>query len=155
VTVQKNISIEKQDEDWVYQKKPHEIEYERWYNSVTNPHKKDRPATGGTEAERESFYYYQIQELRSAGLVPEDFGEDRRDRFDSAKLKVYPEKIARSIIRVQDTYGNEWLKSKQMWTGMDKLGNEIPQSVPDPETYEDPSSNMNTNTKTHKTRCHL
>ena len=122
----------------VYQKKPHEIEYDRWYNSVTNPHKKDRPATGGTEAERESFYYYQIQELISAGLVPEDFGEDRRDRFDSAKLKVYPEKIGRSIIRVQDTYGNEWLKSKQMWTGMDKLGNGIPQSVPDPETYEDP-----------------
>ena len=25
-----------------------------------------------------------------------------------------------------------------MWTGMDKLGNGIPQSVPDPETYEDP-----------------
>ena len=25
-----------------------------------------------------------------------------------------------------------------MWTGMDKLGNEIPQSVSDPETYEDP-----------------
>jgi hypothetical protein len=23
----------------VYQKKPHEVEYERWYNSVTNPHK--------------------------------------------------------------------------------------------------------------------
>jgi hypothetical protein len=21
----------------VYQKKPHEVEYERWYNSVTNP----------------------------------------------------------------------------------------------------------------------
>ena len=86
----------------VYQKKPHEIEYDRWYNSVTIPHKKDRPAPGRTEAERESFYYYQIQELRSAGLVPEDFGEDRRDRFDSTKLKVYPEKIARSIIRVQD-----------------------------------------------------
>ena len=28
----------------VYQKKPHEIEYDRWYNSVTNPHKKDKPA---------------------------------------------------------------------------------------------------------------
>ena len=122
----------------VYQKKPHEIEYDRWYNSVTNPHKKNRPATGGTEAERESFYYCQIQELRSAGLVPEDFGEDRRDRFDSTKLKVYPEKIARTIIRVQDMNGNEWLKSKQMWIGMDRLGNEIPQSVSDPETYEDP-----------------
>jgi hypothetical protein len=30
----------------VYQKKPHGVEYERWYNCVTNPHKKDRPATG-------------------------------------------------------------------------------------------------------------
>jgi hypothetical protein len=129
----------------VYQKKPHEIEYERWYKSVTNPHKKDNdtPGTGAgrggqTEAERESYYYYQIHELRSAGLVPEDFGDDRRDRFDSTKLKVYPEKIARSILRVQDMSGNEWLKSKQMWTGMDRLGNEIPQSVSDPETYEDP-----------------
>ena len=28
----------------VYQKKPHEIEFERWYKSVTNPHKEDRPA---------------------------------------------------------------------------------------------------------------
>jgi hypothetical protein len=122
----------------VYQKNPHEVEFERWYKSITNPHKKDRPASGQTDEERESFYYYQIHELRSPGLVSEDFGEDRRDRFDSTKLKVYPEKIARSIIRVQDTYGYEWLKSKQMWTGMDKLGNEIPQSVSDPETYDDP-----------------
>ena len=34
----------------VYQKNPHEVEFERWYKSVTNPHKKNRPATGGNRS---------------------------------------------------------------------------------------------------------
>jgi hypothetical protein len=109
----------------VYKKQYHEIGYENWYNSVTNPHKRNTPGRP------ESFYYYQIEDLRNTGFVSQDFGEDRRDRFDATKLKTYPEKKAISIIRVQDADGNEWLKSKQMWTGMDRLGNEIDQSVSD------------------------
>jgi hypothetical protein len=54
------------------------------------------------------------------------------------KSKKYPVKKVDSIIRIKKADGSEWLKGRQTWIGLDRLGNDIPKTFVDPELYDRP-----------------
>ena len=99
-----------------YEKSGEQLAEEEWFAQVKNPN------TGE---------FYQLEGLRALGAVPADF------RIDE-KQKKYPVKKIDSIIRIQKVDGSEWLKSRQTWIGLDRLGNDIPKTFVDPELYDKP-----------------
>jgi hypothetical protein len=42
------------------------------------------------------------------------------------------------IIRIKKADGTEWLKIRQTWIGLDRLGNDITKCFVDPEIYDRP-----------------
>jgi hypothetical protein len=99
-----------------YEKSAEQRAEEKWFEQVKNPN------TGE---------FFQLEDLRAVGAVPADF------RIHE-KSKKYPVKKVDSIIRIKKADGSEWLKSRQSWTGLDRLGNDIPKTFIDPELYDRP-----------------
>jgi hypothetical protein len=97
-----------------YVKTPEQVKEERWYEQVTNP----RTGT-----------YFQWSDLKQVGIEP--FNDD------VAKRK-YPIKVVNSIYRVQSPDGREWLRSRQTWTGLDRMGNEVSKAMDDTEVWINP-----------------
>jgi hypothetical protein len=50
--------------------------------------------------------------------------------------KSYPIKQANQIVRIKTADGKEWLKSKQQWIAIGGQGNEIMESFPDLEGWD-------------------
>jgi hypothetical protein len=99
-----------------YEKSGEQLAEERWFEQVRNPN------TGE---------FFQLEDLRALGAVPSDFRKDE-------KPKKYPVKKVDSIIRIKKADASEWLKSRQTWIGLDRLGNDIPKTFVDPELYDRP-----------------
>jgi hypothetical protein len=99
-----------------HEKSGEQLAEEKWFTQVKNPN------TGG---------FFQLEDLRAIGAVPSDFRKDE-------KSKKYPVKKVDSIIRIKKSDGSEWLKSRQSWIGLDRLGNDIPKTFVDPEFYDRP-----------------
>jgi hypothetical protein len=102
-----------------YIKSGEQLAEEKWFAQVKNPN------TGE---------FFQLEDLRSVGAVPADFRKDE-------KLKKYPVKKIDAIIRIRKADGSEWLKSRQSWVGLDRLGNDILKTFVDPELYDKCSAN--------------
>jgi hypothetical protein len=98
------------------EKSGEQLAEEKWFEQVKNPN------TGE---------FFQLEDLRTLGAVPADFRKDE-------KPKKYPIKKVDSIIRIKKADGSEWLKSRQTWVGLDRLGNDIPKTFVDPEMYDRP-----------------
>jgi hypothetical protein len=99
-----------------YEKSGEQLSEEKWFEQVKNPN------TGE---------FFQLEDLRALGAVPSDFRKDE-------KPKKYPFKKVDTIIRIKKTDGSEWLKSRQSWIGLDRLGNDILKTFVDPELYDRP-----------------
>jgi hypothetical protein len=95
-------------------KPPHQLKEERWLAQVTNPN------TGE---------FLQPEQLKSAGLVSSDYSNSKK----------YPIKTVYQIHRFKSADGKEWLISRQMWTGLDRLGNEVSNAMDDKETWWRPN----------------
>ena len=78
--------------------------------------------------------YYQADNLITRDMVPEDWQPPHVD--SKGKPLKYPVKHTNSIIRIKTMDGKEWIKSRQMWYGLDQAGNEIGQSMDDKELYD-------------------
>jgi hypothetical protein len=89
-----------------YEKSGEQLAEEKWFAQVKNPN------TGE---------FFQLEDLRAVGAVPADFRKDE-------KLKRYPFKKVDTIIRIKKADGSEWLKSRQSWIGLDRLGNDVPKT---------------------------
>jgi hypothetical protein len=74
-----------------------QLKEEKWLAQVTNPN------TGE---------FLQPEQLKAAGLVSNDYSNNKK----------YPIKTVYQIQRLQTADGKEWLLSRQMWTGLDRLG---------------------------------
>lgn len=96
-----------------YQKPPQQLSEEKWFTQVTNEN------TGE---------FLQPELLKALGLVTADYENNKK----------YPIKTLNSLIRLKTTDGKEWLLSRQYWTGLDRLGNEIPKAMEDKELYLKP-----------------
>jgi hypothetical protein len=79
--------------------------------------------------------YYQAEDLVKRELVPEDWQCPDKDK-EGNPLK-YPLKSVNEIIRKRLVDGSEWIISRQMWRGLDQLGNAIDISMNDKETFDD------------------
>jgi hypothetical protein len=90
-----------------------QLKEEKWLAQVTNPN------TGE---------FLQPEQLKAAGLVSNDYSNNKK----------YPIKTVYQIQRLQTADGKEWLLSRQMWTGLDRLGNELPQAMDDKESWWKP-----------------
>jgi hypothetical protein len=99
-----------------YEKSGEQLAEEKWFAQVKNPN------TGE---------FFQLEDLRALGAVPADFRKDD-------KPKKYPVKKIDTIIRIKKADGSEWLKSRQSWIGLDRLGNDILKTFVDPELYDKP-----------------
>jgi hypothetical protein len=99
-----------------YEKLGEELAEEKWFAQVKNPNTDE---------------FFQLEDLRALGAVPADF---RRDE----KPKKYPIKKVDTVIRIQKADGSEWLKSRQTWIGLDRLGNDVPKTFVDLELYDRP-----------------
>ena len=97
-----------------YEKSGEQLSEEKWLAQVKNPN------TGE---------FFQLEDLRAVGAVPGDF------RIDE-KPKKYPVKKIDEIIRIKKVDGTEWLVSRQTWTGLDRLGNDMTKCFVDPELYD-------------------
>jgi hypothetical protein len=91
-----------------------------WYEKVKSP------KTGE---------YYQAEDLIKRELVPEGWQPPRVD--SKGKPAKYPIKSVNEIIRKRLVDGTEWILSRQYWTGLDQLGNEVNISINDKEKYDD------------------
>jgi hypothetical protein len=99
-----------------YEKSGEQHAEEKWFQQVTNPN---------------SGEFFQLEDLRAIGAVPADFRKDD-------KPKKYPAKKVDTIIRIKKADGTEWLKRRQTWIGLDRLGNDITKCFVDPELYDRP-----------------
>jgi hypothetical protein len=68
-------------------------------------------------------------------LVPSDWQPPHVDK--RGRPLKYPVKYVNSIIRIRTPDGNEWIKSRQMWWGLDEAGNPLNQSMDDKGIYND------------------
>ena len=91
-----------------------------WYDKVKSKRTRD---------------FYQAEDLIKRDMVPPDWQPPHLD--SEGKPQIYPVKHVNSIIRVRTMDGKEWLKSRQMWYGLDQAGNQIAQSMDDKEMYDD------------------
>src|SRR5215208_2921843 len=96
-----------------YTKPPQQIKEEKWYAQVTNQHTGD---------------FLQPETLKLAGLVPDTYENNKK----------YPIKTLNALIRLRTVDGKEWILSRQMWTGLDRLGNEISKAMEDKEMWLKP-----------------
>jgi hypothetical protein len=92
----------------------------KWYEKVKSP---------------KSGEYYQAEELIKRELVPAEWKPPHVD--SKGKPVKYPIKHTNSIYRIRAADGSEWLKSRQMWIGLDQAGNPVSQSMDDKELYDD------------------
>jgi hypothetical protein len=99
-----------------YEKSGEQLAEEKWFAQVKNPN------TGE---------FFQLEDLRPLGAVPSDF------RKDEKPIK-YPFNKVDTIIRIKKADGSEWLKSRQTWIGLDRLGNDVTKTFVDPELYDRP-----------------
>jgi hypothetical protein len=102
-----------------YEKSGEQHSEEKWFAQVKNPN------TGE---------FFQLEDLRAVGAVP---GDSRKDE----KPKKYPVKKIDEIYRIKKVDGTEWLTSRQTWTGLDRLGNDMIKCFVDPELYDKPVFN--------------
>jgi hypothetical protein len=79
--------------------------------------------------------FYQADDLIKRELVPASWKPPRTD--SKGKPVKYPIKEVSEIIRKRLPDGTEWILSRQMWTGLDQVGNELNLSIIDPEMYND------------------
>jgi hypothetical protein len=79
--------------------------------------------------------FYQVEDLIKRELVPESWNPPRVDA--KGKPVKYPIKHVSEIIRKRLVDGSECLLSRQMWYGLDQLGNEINVSMNDKECFND------------------
>lgn len=96
-----------------YEKPPVQLKEERWFKQVTNEN------TGE---------FIQPEQLKALGLVSPDYNN----------TKKYPVKSLNALIRIKTTDDKEWLLSRQMWIGLDRLGNDAPLSMDDKELWLKP-----------------
>jgi hypothetical protein len=54
----------------------------------------------------------------------------------NGKPVIYPVKTVNEIYRIRLVDGSEWLKSRQIWKGLDTAGNEIDLSMNHKEMYD-------------------
>jgi hypothetical protein len=78
--------------------------------------------------------YNQAEDLIKRELVPEGWQPPRTVKSKPVK---YPLKQVSEIIRKRLVDGSEVLLSRQMWTGLDQVGNEVNISMNDKEKYDD------------------
>jgi hypothetical protein len=79
--------------------------------------------------------FYQAEELIRRELVPNDWKPPHVD--SGGKPLTYPIKHAITIIQIRAPDGSEWVKTRQMWHGLDLAGNPMPISMDDQELYDD------------------
>jgi len=94
-----------------------EMAEEKWFTQVKNPNTDE---------------FFQLENPKALGIVPADFK-------DGEKPKNNPIKEVDTIIRIKKADGTEWLASTQIWTGLDRQGNEISKSFVCPEIYDKPN----------------
>jgi hypothetical protein len=79
--------------------------------------------------------YFQAETLQKKELVAQSWTPPRLD--GKGKPVKYPFKEVSEIIRKRLVDGSEWLLSRQMWYGLDAMGNELNISMNDKEKYDD------------------
>ena len=79
--------------------------------------------------------FYQADDLIKRELVPPEWTPPHVD--SKGKPLKYPIKSISEIYRIRIADGSEWLKSRQMWTGLNDAGSPIDQSMNDKELYDD------------------
>jgi hypothetical protein len=79
--------------------------------------------------------FFQAQDLINRELVPPEWVPPHVD--SKGKPVKYPLKHVNSIIRVRALDGSEYLKSRQMWWGLDEAGNPVNQSMDDKEVMDE------------------
>jgi|GEM_PF-697304 hypothetical protein len=77
--------------------------------------------------------FYQAEDLIKRELVPEDW--QPRTKVNGTPVQ-YPLKTVNEIYRIRLVDGSEWLKSRQMWKGLDTAGNEIDLAMNDKKMYD-------------------
>jgi hypothetical protein len=97
----------------------------------------------GTRCRRSAFFeqvknpitgeFFQLETLKAAGAVSPDF--TLPPGFEN---KRFPVITVNSIYRMKASDGKEYLKSRQMYYGLDRLGNIINKSIDDQEVYDKP-----------------
>jgi hypothetical protein len=79
--------------------------------------------------------FFQAQDLINRELVPPEWNPPHVDA--RGKPVKYPVKHVNSIIRIRALDGNEYLKSRQQWWGLDEAGNPINQTMDDKEVMDE------------------
>ena len=79
--------------------------------------------------------FWQAQDLINRELVPPEWTPPHVDA--KGKPVKYPLKHVNCIIRVRALDGNEYLKSRQQWWGLDEAGNPINQTMDDKEVMDE------------------
>lgn len=91
-----------------------------WYKKVKSPRTNE---------------YFQADDLIRRELVTADWQPPRTD--SKGKPVKYPFKEVSEIIRRRLVDGSEWLQSRQMWWGLDSMGNQLNISMNDKECFDD------------------
>jgi hypothetical protein len=78
--------------------------------------------------------FFQAEDLIKREMVPSGWTPPHVDA--EGKPLQYPVKYVNSIIRVRALDSSEWIKTRQMWWGLDQAGNPLNISMNDKETYD-------------------
>ena len=85
--------------------------------------------------------FFQAEDLKRREMVPADWEAPHVDERATSKSKgrplKYPLKYVNSIIRFRTAEGGEHLRSRQIWTGLDSVGNPVSISMDDKEVFDD------------------
>ena len=90
-----------------------------WYEKVTSKRNSE---------------FYQADYLIKRELVPSDWESPYTD--GKGKSVKFPVKCTKAIYRIRLKDNTEWIKTKQMWWGLDEAGNLVNQTMNDKETYD-------------------
>ena len=80
--------------------------------------------------------YWQADDLIKRELVPSDWESPWTDGTSKGKSVKFPMKCTKAIYRIRLKDNTEWIKTKQMWWGLDEAGNLVSQTFNDKELYD-------------------
>ena len=82
--------------------------------------------------------FWQADDLIKRELVPSDWESPYTFTDDKGKEKSvkFPVKCTKAIYRIRLKDNTEWIKTKQMWWGLDEAGNLVSQTFNDKEMYD-------------------
>jgi hypothetical protein len=107
----------------------------RWENEPESFSYNDEKAWFDKVRSKRNGEFYQAQDLINRELVPPEWEPPHKDA--KGKPVKYPLKHVNSIIRIRANDGNEYLKSRQQWWGLDEADIPINQTMDDKEVMDE------------------